>query len=235
MATNKTKVQIVRTVYDPIVMILADFYTTAVINIITCNKAYAIFPLQTYVRYKTYLTKGISNWYGKQLSKYSLRGWESRDVLWPEECPTNCGLRDFRRVGDKWTWVIPLDMTNILPARTPDFVLEHSEFTVTTAEQGGGGRNTSFDRYDISCKANFRSYVLRYRYIHSNPRNFQPNPVYYGNFWFNFVGPRVERLTEIELVKMKEEKQPEWYRRDAPTRFSHYDRPIPDKSPTWTS
>ena len=159
------------------------------INVITWNKAYAIYPLQTFVRHKTYLTKQISEVYGKLLLKYAQRGWDTGDVLWPEECPSNHGLSGLRRIGDKYTWVIPLDTNGIPPSKVPDSVIEHSVFQVKLLTPTGLHKT---HQYFVEC-SEFSSHVLRFNYLHPSLR--------VRSFWLDFAGQRLERLTELELYK----------------------------------
>lgn len=169
--------------------ILCEFYTTAVINVITWNKAYAIYPLQTFVRHKTYLTKQVNKVYGKLLAKYAKRGWEIRDVLWPEECPSNHGLSGLRRVGDKYTWVIPFNTNGIPPSKTPDSVIEYSAFEIQRLIPTELHKT---HQYAVEC-SEFSSHVLRFKYLHPSLR--------VRSFWMAFAGQRLERLTELELYK----------------------------------
>jgi hypothetical protein len=91
----------------PVQAILRGFYTTAVVNIITWNKAYAIFPDCTFLERKTYMLKPLDDFFGSQLVKYSNRGWTTLETQWVEDKKPWHSLQDRiqRRVGDSKTWV----------------------------------------------------------------------------------------------------------------------------------
>ena len=51
-------------------------------------------------------------------------------VIWPEEKRRNHPIRERRRVGDRYTWIIPFDTSKVEWSKTPDYVLEHACFAV---------------------------------------------------------------------------------------------------------
>ena len=93
---------------QPLYAILNGFYTTLVVNVISWNKAYAIYPKPSFIYHKTYLLTKISDYFGKLLMKYNKRGWKSQDLLWPEDEVSHSSMLDDRRVGDRHTWSVNL-------------------------------------------------------------------------------------------------------------------------------
>lgn len=83
--SSEAKIQIVQTKKQPLLDIISGFYTTLVVNVLSWNKAYALYPQPSFLYHSTYLLRGMSDCYGKLLAKYDERGWPSHDVLWPED------------------------------------------------------------------------------------------------------------------------------------------------------
>lgn len=76
-------------------------------NFITCDHAYALFPIDTFVKRRTLVTVDDDPQYA--LQKYTRRGFSvSRNV---QDAEDHVGL--YRSTGDKWTWTLQLDMEGI--------------------------------------------------------------------------------------------------------------------------
>lgn len=106
-------------------MILTSFYTTAVVNIISWDCAYSIFPDVTFLKKKTYQLKPLSNYYGFLLTKYHRRGWVCLQVPRNDDGKWTSSLQTYasRRVGDSKCWKMKLDTTDVEPG-PPSSVLE---------------------------------------------------------------------------------------------------------------
>lgn len=147
--------QLIVTRGPPAQAILRGYYTTAVVNFISWNKAYSVFPRATFLFYETVPLKIVSDFYGRLHTKYSQRGWRMRTeavkiyggaLLQPlrdSQLPLGDLTRHGnRRIGDRDSWVMQLgDTAGIIEAQrgssssssfqlTPDFVLEYSCFQV---------------------------------------------------------------------------------------------------------
>ena len=96
-----------------------------------------------------------------------------------------------RRLGDKWTWIIPFDQNGISRPNTPDSVLEFSTFDLRKYNYSSPNPG----HYNIHVRK-FTSLVLKYEYVVPTNR---------GEFWTTFAGPRLERLSMIELWKIPPE------------------------------
>lgn len=83
--------------------VLTRFYGTVVMNFLTWNKAYCVFPRTTFVRRGMWLTNPTELFWQEWMAvvKYEQRGWEELDSVEEAE------KREGRRVGDSMTWVIP--------------------------------------------------------------------------------------------------------------------------------
>ena len=181
----------------PILSILTSFYTTLVVNVISWNKAYAVFPQPSFVHHRTYLLKNMTDHFGRLLCKYGKRGWTSQGTLWLEDEASHKSMLEPRRLGDKWSWTIPFDQTGVSRPSTPDSVLEFSTFDLDkqTHSQPNPGH------YIIQARV-FRSVALKYHYV---------IPTRYRNereFWIEFAAPKLESLSMMELWKMPPELRP---------------------------
>lgn len=185
------QIQIIGTDEQPIFAILKGFYTTLVVNVISWNKAYALFPQPSFLYHKTYLLKSINEYFGKLLMKYEKRGWKSQDTVWPEDKASHRSILESRRVGDRWTWIVPLNDTGVDRSETPDSVLEYSTFRLSKREWGPP---PNMGCYGIEA-LQFRSLVLKYRYLNSKSVGGAEE------FWPGFAGPRLERLNYVGALQ----------------------------------
>ncbi|KAL8851878.1 MAG: hypothetical protein Q9221_003201 [Calogaya cf. arnoldii] len=131
-----TRVQIITTQGPPIATILRSFYTTVVVNIISWNKAYSVFPLITLIQYRGYLLKYLDEVRKLFVTKYSQRGWRIQEILWPEDHQSNHPIRQYRMIGDRFSWMIPLNVGKVRWSQTPDYVLEHASFCIDGLDYG---------------------------------------------------------------------------------------------------
>lgn len=84
---------------------------TAVMNFISWDKAYAIFPVPTFVHRKTFLLRQDGDKQG--LRKYDKRGWKLQKLSILKDRVPSHTLQPLRRVGDEFTWVIPFAISNV--------------------------------------------------------------------------------------------------------------------------
>lgn len=191
----------------PIFTIVKGFYSTLVVNVISWNKAYAIYPQSSFIHHKSYLLKKMDDYNGRSVAKYDARGWRSQDVLWPEEEASHGCIFKPRRLNDKFTWTIPLDDTDVAPAETPDFVLEFSSWKLAKCSED--------DRWNISSKLLFyktycdkiRTPILEHCYIFQHRCFSSSRGGYEECFWEDFLQPRLIRMTLMELHKVPAAKR----------------------------
>lgn len=119
----------------PLQATLRGPYTTALINFISWNKAYAIFPRLTFLWRETVPLTLVAGAYGPLHCKYGKRGWRMRTESTLDSKKERHLLGDMsrkgnRRIGDKDTWIIRLDRTAVEVSHIPDSVIECSTFKV---------------------------------------------------------------------------------------------------------
>ena len=114
-------------------------------------------------------------------------------------------------------------------SRTPDYVLEHSNFESRNAghtwecpEGGSYFRQDTAAYYDISAPL-FQSHALRYKYT-------------YHHKWLTFLALRTNRLTALELRKLKPSERPTEFQNliDSPARDIAVHHEEIDKPASWT-
>ncbi|RYP32147.1 hypothetical protein DL767_005383 [Monosporascus sp. MG133] len=177
---SERKVQLVVTSGPPLQAILRGYYTTAVINFISWNKAYSIFPRATFLLHETVPLKPVSDFYGSSHVKWSKRGWRLRtEAVYTSgadnEQPLGyLGRNGDRRIGDRDTWMIRLNgATQVEKSASfvPDYVLEYSGFRVRGLNRQARDFNNMRDWHSVrgslavSITAELQySHSLRYRY-----------------------------------------------------------------------
>ncbi|MCJ1431534.1 hypothetical protein MMC27_000887 [Xylographa pallens] len=192
--SNVSKIQLVHTRSTPAQVILRGFYTTVVVNIISWNKAISIFPLPSFIRYKTYLLKAIDDGTVGPLTKYSNRGWRTQPILWPEEATSSHPIQATRRIGDKFSWTITFNTSNVQKSDVPDTVLDHLCFSLKKISPQSSGEVAY---YSIQASL-FISIVLKYEYTYIAEFDW-PRDL---DFFASFVAPRIEVLSRVELLKL---------------------------------
>lgn len=186
---TRRKVQLVITSGLPVQVILCHYYTTAVTNFISWNKAYSIFPRATFLLYETIPLKPVDDAFGRLHAKYSQRGWRMRTepVPFSHEGDLHASgdrrqpLGDvskhggYRRIGDRDSWVMRLGDTAGVEGSShfvPDSVLEYSGFQIRGVPEGFQDFASMAD-WDsvrralcVTIRATiFQSPVLRHQYL----------------------------------------------------------------------
>lgn len=170
-------------------------------HLIQWDTAYSIFPDATF-SHKTYQLKPMEEFHGPLLAKYSARGYTTHSVIWPEDeryinsLPSSVGVVDHaklsRHIGDSLSWNLPLDTTDITPG-IPAYLMAQNFFHIYRH------LNSPLEPHYYLVATPFQSAVLRYQYMYPDSES---------AFWMTFLGPRVEDLTKIELLKVPEERRP---------------------------
>lgn len=166
---------------------------TTVVNVITWNKAYAIFPLITFVRHKGYMLKPSHNYFATLQVKYAERGWRSQLVQWPAEAMSNSPIRSVRRVGDQYTWMIALDTNDIEQSKTPDLVIEYAAFGLSMQDNDNGIQHP----YYLVTAPSFQSHALQYNYTYDGTSD-----------WVYFLGRTLQNLIVARVRKMEPSARP---------------------------
>lgn len=133
-------------------------------QIISWNKAYALFALPTFIHHKTYLLSRLSACSSANVASYSHRGWKPQDVLWYEEEISGRTINRGRRMGDRFTCTMALPTRGFsCRPRTPDFVLEYSHFRLHEEED----KATSLRYYKVQAHS-LKAPVLKHQFTHDD-------------------------------------------------------------------
>ncbi|KAI1638414.1 hypothetical protein F4809DRAFT_599895 [Biscogniauxia mediterranea] len=212
------KVQLIATYGPPVQAILRGYYTTALVNFISWNKAYSIFPRSTFLSHETVPLKVMDEYFGTLHSKYSRRGWRMRTESVMVEglsLPDPLGSlakKGNRRVGDRDTWIIKLDTSSVAKPPKPDFVLEYSCFQIAGLQTQGVGVRGLHEWSEVRASLNlsiyaglFQSHSLRYRYTYGYDYEDPDFHTPLHLFW-DQLGKRMSRNTLGQLMKLGQAK-----------------------------
>lgn len=212
-------------------------------NVLTWNKAYALYPQCTFVLNSGVALRDQDMYFDSHAEKYRGRQYPI-SVL--EEVDKRRSLREMtqiRRPGDSLTWKVPFDTSGITPPAKPDFVFEHCSFGFVDKASSGDDRRDDEEYaplpYCITAE-DFESCVLKYHYTRPNHDDF-----------FNGIKWTLDNLTRQELQKLPKERRPrcydemlendwglQYYRRQLTNRdgsylLNFYDEKIPEWYADW--
>ncbi|EPE34585.1 hypothetical protein GLAREA_10279 [Glarea lozoyensis ATCC 20868] len=241
----KLKVQIMSTRTLALEAIVANYYTTAVVNFITWNAAYCLFPDLTFIKRTTYSLKNTEERYNHQIAKYRDRGWETLGVVEDEDQQFTKSLllhddeQGFRRIGDSRTWKIDLDTAGVTPG-APSTSVEYCLFNLRTVPVMAELNENSHYKIDTSV---FVSCILKYKYLRDEKVLVDGSL----NFWPQHAN-HFNELTRIEMNKLEPDDRP-WdldsvdpqayflsarvVQKNPPTGWTFYDAEIPKLFATW--
>ncbi|KAL9583902.1 MAG: hypothetical protein Q9212_002430 [Teloschistes hypoglaucus] len=171
---------------------------TLVMNILTWDKAYALFPNSTFFTRKGVVLKKRDDVLQRFADKYEGRDYRLTEMERYDKRRNTAEIAEIRRPGDRLTWSIPFDTAGIGPPKTPTFVLEHSAF--------GFERRASPPRecctYAIIASP-FESCVLRYQF--TRPRHVDSND---AATFFAKMQAKLDDLTVQELGRLPVDLRP---------------------------
>ncbi|KAI1495688.1 hypothetical protein F5X99DRAFT_109338 [Biscogniauxia marginata] len=213
------KIQLIATYGPPVQAILRGYYTTALVNFISWNKAYSIFPRSTFLSYETVPLKLVDDYFGNLHVKYSRRGWRMRTesvmvqgLGQPNPLGNLVAKKGNRRVGDSDTWIIRLDTASVAKPPKPDFVLEYSCFQVAGLQTQGVGVRGLHEWSEVRESLNltiyaglFQSHSLRYKYTYGYDYEDPDFHTPLHLFW-DQLGKRMSRNTLGQLMKLGQAK-----------------------------
>lgn len=137
------------------------------------NRAYSLFALPTSIQHKNYqLGRFVNGKTDEAARQYSERGWQVQDPELEEDNGRNHPFRQRRRIGDRYTWTIPFNTDKVKCSTIPDYVLEHSYFSIDRMEDQPGhcglerdhGSTGDATHVYYPCLAALSSKVLRHVY-----------------------------------------------------------------------
>ena len=188
------KIQIISYEESPILAVLSSFYTSVMINVISWGNAYAIFPYSTFIRRDGLMFHEQDECFETQRQKYQQRGWAIEESPPVDEKAYRCEFARTRRVGDRFSFIIPFDTIGIEPPRVPDTVLEYASFSLErdiSDDYTGPHRISACTRH--AC-------VLKYAYTCTPLLS-------------HTIGSKLDKLTLEEIQKIPESSRPQYFDR----------------------
>ncbi|KAH9896703.1 hypothetical protein C8Q73DRAFT_664433 [Cubamyces lactineus] len=113
------KIQIIVSRSSPFRALL-DFHSTSILNIVTYNAAYSLYPQATLEEYRSLVLNGGDQGKAAALEKYSRHGWQAIPNPSPLIQQLDHSLLHIgksRWVCDEHTWTIPLSMEGVEPPK----------------------------------------------------------------------------------------------------------------------
>jgi hypothetical protein len=193
-------------------------WSTAGLTFISWNKAYTLFAYDTFVKERSHLISDsddlLHSYLGKvkkmQTYKWYLFGTWNK---WPvaEEGPDMM----VRRVGDRHTWILDLDIKGVTAPSTPVTVLESTIFELRRLPDPYGftyydSEPKEYPRYQLKY-GELRHPILKHRYLVPALSNEPGNKCITLHRKIDLLADRMERLTLAELEKISEAERPPGY------------------------
>ena len=232
---SKTEIWCYITKYPPIQSLLVYPHTTVQLSFLSWNKAYSVFALPTSIQHKSYLLREWDET-AEEIVRYYSPGWNVQEVMWPEEKRLNHPIRERRRIGDGYTWMIPFNTRQVEWSKTPDYVLEHACFKMNLSMNYDDSKPYDVDNGDVRHYAidfdTLKSKVLKHEYL-------------YGDVsMLKFFVPRLHSSTMRELRTLVPAERPTnydeilWTPGNVDTLLDGFDRPASwtyrdDDFPAW--
>lgn len=126
-----------------------------VINVVSWSKAYALFPNSTFICRDGLVLKRPNEYFKNQLQKYKQRGWTVEESPPVEDKELRHEFARTRRVGDRFSFIMPFDTNGIALPRVPDAVLEYASFDIL--------RDSPLRPHQISART-YSACMLEYEY-----------------------------------------------------------------------
>ncbi|KAI0149469.1 hypothetical protein GGR57DRAFT_514875 [Xylariaceae sp. FL1272] len=168
---SQVKVKVIATRSVPVLCILRSFFTTCIINIITWNKAFCVFPRATFLYHYTVAVQRLDSHFGSLHAKYSKRGWRMwTHPIRPTAARDLFGINEprddhrCRRVGDSGCWVLNLNTSGVKRPSMPDFVIECTDFEVRRTLDDSQDTPSVQQSIPFFLLGLIESPVLRFRY-----------------------------------------------------------------------
>ena len=226
-ADSKTAIRLQITKCPPVQVLLQGICTTVGVCILSWDKAYSIFALSTSIQKRSYLLQPFDSLTKEAAQHDSQKGWCVQGTMWPEEKCHNHPIRERRRLGDRYTWIIPFDTKNLESSRTPDYVLKHACFKM----------DMSMNYDDDTPYEKGREYVRHYTIdLYKLESRVLKHVYFYGDIdMMNFFLPRLHSSTILDFCKLDPAQSPTDYdefsrnRDDIDAALEGFERP-----PSWT-
>lgn len=203
--------------YGALSGLMADEHTRASLIFIVWNRAYALFPQHTFLDKEAYFLdahdysldphQSITD----ELATLTAAGIRSMPANLDNECgPSHIkSLRRIRRISDKQTWTIDLDISEIKPHSGPGIdVIEHSTFMVS---ENAECSERNLRHYTLSAWKTFVHAIFRRTFMTVDVDHI---PHEWGLERQYFVAveklsAEVDDLTRFELTQLPRSERPE--------------------------
>lgn len=197
MVGTLTEIHVLTTPTAPILAFLPTVYSTILVNFFIHDKAFSIYPKQTFIRYRAFHLQRDGPSYASFVDQHQQRGWEFPIIEASPLHNPRYPIQEIRRIGDTDTWSIPFEADNMLRSPRP-YVLECSQFScrITYAHEilsrliDPKGFPLGMGSYLIEARS-FTAGNLRYQYT-SSPRC----------SWREFLLYEMERRTKAGTPKV---------------------------------
>ncbi|KAJ8109059.1 hypothetical protein OPT61_g7731 [Boeremia exigua] len=221
--------------------VLTRYPFTSSMDIISWNKAYALFPCTAFIKSECYLLRKLADCSIDDLNKLTREGLKIKSISWRQrddltETQNNHGTNELlqdkdadeygeifrrRRIGDKHTWVMKLDTQGVDVPNIPTDVLESTTFRLRIPRRLDQTQHVAHYKIEFHCI--IRHPVLRYQYVTLKER-YETNEnqttiddtegrvsVSYYSQKCQELSNRLDELTMIELTKIPPDQRPAQY------------------------
>ncbi|KAF2822713.1 hypothetical protein CC86DRAFT_81853 [Ophiobolus disseminans] len=193
----------------PLASILGDSLGTIKLCFISWNKAYCLFPQDSIVKREGYLLQDPyhpmnGTVWQHQLQRLYTQGIQTLGMPWAED---DSWLTRLRRVGDKHTWIMPLDTSGVALGgieHVPDIVIESATFQLKAVENATPTTSGPLYRYMMTPFFIFSHANLQHNYITVLDSSGYEDRV-------RQLSDRVNALLRISLTRLPEDQRPLCY------------------------
>jgi hypothetical protein len=208
--------------------VLSGYCTTNLINFISSNKAYSIFPRLTFLRHMLIPLGKMTCNIGKTISHYRREGWKIPmtigDADYNQELQQPYRLRKQVITNSSRTWILNLDTTGVCHPSSPDNILNYCWFKVNTP---GPLLRQRIDflgskPYSITARL-FRSNALQYSYTTDGLME---------GFW-NYAQRTLKKNTHVHLYDLGEDECKRLTGKSLARKDSNWDESIFPKPKEW--
>ena len=227
---------------SPLACIFENAATTASLNFITSSKAYALVPRETFVEKNAYLIQNLDDvdygtMYRTHLEEIAEQGIKTLALHWDDETGDDgdIALKRLRRIGDKQTWIIPLDTSGIESDEAFSAAIEQSTFQIHKFE-GQIEQRGRVDRYAMDASWTFSHAILKHTYLTPIRETTEKSCAHAFVEKIKALASKMDALTTLELSRVREEERPDDYEEfmSLSTLIDEFDwdgNPVPQ---TWT-
>ncbi|MCJ1314291.1 hypothetical protein MMC25_007971 [Agyrium rufum] len=186
---------------DPIRDVLQAYDNTALVNFISWNRAYCLFPCNTLVLHQTFPLGTQDRRVKPDDEEYFTSAWASRG--WAFVPTLKVGeqrLTAERFVSDDISYTISLEAGEIFDPDHYGAVADAAEFKInwSPGDEDYGLDEDEASSYIINCKEYIRHPMLKQIYIAWGKHSHEPQ----SNFWHNFAIKRLNTLQRLKVESM---------------------------------